>query len=319
MNKTGIFFVLFAVLLLPASAAAAAPPLAVTVSIPPLKYFMEAVGGDKVAVTVMAGKGQDPHSYEPTAAQMTGITKAELYFTIGVPFETQWLPRFQSLNPSMRTVSLLSAADRLQGKPDLALRDARPGRGRGGHTHDHNDDHDEHVHGEHHEHGLETDDPHVWLSPEAMMKTIPLMVAALADKRPEHAEEFSLRGAALAGNVTDLDAAIRKMFDGIKDKTFLTFHQSWAYYAHNYALREVSVELEGREPGPRSMAMLTDFAKKNNVRVIVADSMAGKATVRAMAGNMGARIVMADPLAEDWPAALLKFSKDLASALQGAA
>lgn len=312
MNKTGVFLALLAALLFPARPAAAADkaPLAVTVSIAPLKYFAEAVGGDKVAVTVMAGKGRDPHSYEPTAAEMMGLAKAEIYFTIGVPFETQWLPRFQSLNPSMRVVALLEAVDRIHGKPDLALRDTLPGKER--------DSHDLGHQGHHHEHGLETDDPHAWLSPDAMMKTIPLIVTALADKRPEYAAEFSRRGEELARDVTDLGAAIRSMLALVTDRTFLTFHQSWAYYARDFSLREASVELEGREPGPKSMAMLMDFAKENNVRVIVADSMASKSAVQAIARNMGARVVMADPLAEDWPAALRKFSRELAEALQGA-
>ncbi len=117
-------FSLCLVLLLPAPAVAA--PVAVTVSIPPQKYFVEYIGGDAVAVTVMTAKGQDPHSYEPTAAQMERIAGTELYFTIGVPFETQWLPKFQSLNPSMRVVNLLGAISRIKGKPDLALRDTAP-------------------------------------------------------------------------------------------------------------------------------------------------------------------------------------------------
>ncbi|MCC8194334.1 MAG: zinc ABC transporter substrate-binding protein, partial [Deltaproteobacteria bacterium] len=97
----------FVFLVLPAPAAAA--PVAVTVSIPPQKYFVEKIGGDAVSVTVMTAKGQDPHSYEPTAAQMEGISRAELYFTIGVPFETQWVPKFRSLNPTMLVVDLLRA------------------------------------------------------------------------------------------------------------------------------------------------------------------------------------------------------------------
>ena len=320
MSKLILSLALFAALLLPSpvpAAAAEKAPLAVTVSIPPLKYFLEAVGGGAVAVTVMAGKGQDPHSYEPTAAQMTGVAGAELYFTIGVPFETQWLPRFQSLNPAMRVVSLFDAVEKLQGKPDLALRDTLPGKGHRHRAHGHGAHDNDHGHDEH-GHGLETDDPHVWLSPEAMLRTIPVMVAALAEKRPEQAEAFKERGEALRAAVAECDAAIRGILEPVKGGTFLTLHQSWTYYARNFGLREVSVELEGREPGPKSMAMLMDFAAANNVRLIVADSMAARSTVRAIAQNMKGRIVTAEPLAEDWPAALKEFSRNLAEALREA-
>lgn len=293
-------FILCLVCFFFSAALAQAKPLAVTVSIPPQKYFLEQIGGADVAVTVMAGKGRDPHSYEPTAAQMEAISRADLYIAIGVPFETQWLPKFTGLNPSLRVVSLLDGVARLHGSPDLALR--------GGH-----DDHDGHDHG----HGLETDDPHVWLSPQAMAGTIPAMVEALSKARPEKAGDFAKRGAALAGKIIQLDTEIAALFAAlpVEKRLFLTFHQSWAYYARNYSLREVSVELEGREPSPKDMAKLMDFAAEKGVTVIVADPMTGKSTVTAIARNIKGEAITANPLEENWPEMLRKFSQALAKAL----
>lgn len=309
MRATRSFLSLFLVLLFPALAGAA--PIAVTVSIPPQKYFVEQVGGNDVTVTVMAAKGQDPHSYEPTAAQMESIAGAELYFTIGVPFEARWVPKLQSLKPSMRIVSLLGAIPRIEGKPDLALRETPPGKGRNRHGgHDHEND----GHGRHH-HGLDTDDPHVWLSPDDMAKAVPVIVAALGEKRPDLAETFKQRGAELRKSLASLSARIHGMLDKAGAGTFLTFHQSWAHYARNFSLREASVELEGREPGPKSMAMLMDFAKANHIRVIVADAMTSRSAVEAIASNINATVIYAVPLAEDWPGALLEFSGKLAAAL----
>lgn len=302
---------------MPASAAEGQSPLPVTVSIPPLRYFLNQIGGDAVSVTTMAAKGQDPHSYEPTAAQMAAITRAELYFTIGVPFETQWMPKFRQLNPSMQVVDLLDAVDRIKGKPDLALRDTLPGKGRRrapGQEHGHEDHDHDHEHGHHH-HGLDSDDPHAWLSPADMMRAIPLIAKALAEKRPELQQTFSERAETLTREVDALMLSIKDMLAPFGGKTFLTFHQSWAHYARNFNLREVSVELEGREPGPKSMAMLMDFAKANNIKVIVTDPMTPKASADAIARSLKAHIVRADPLAENWPGALLEFSRKLAGEL----
>lgn len=304
-----------------ANAAEGKAPLAVTVSIPPQKYFLEKIGGEDIIVTVMAAKGQDPHMHEPTAAQMESITNAELYFAIGVPFETRWMPKFHSLNPSMRVVDLLAVIPRIKGTPDLALRGTLPGKGpHSGHSHDGHDhdgeDHELKGHGHHH-HGLDTDDPHAWLSPSDMMETIPLITAALADKRPEKKDAFKKRALALRNEIIALNIEITNLFANIENRTFMTFHQSWAHYAQNFTLREVSVELEGREPGPKSMVLLMDFAKANNIRVIVADSLTGKSSVEAIARNIGAMVIQANPLAEDWPGALREFSKKLAQALAG--
>lgn len=288
-----------------AAPAAFAKPLAVTVSIPPQKFFVEKIGGDEVAVTVMTGKGRDPHSYEPTAAQMEAMARAELYIAIGVPFETQWLPKFRNLNPLLRVVSLPDNVPRLQGKPDLALR----GKGSGYSDRSHE--------GHGHRHGLETDDPHIWLSPKVMAAAIPAIAAALSEARPEKAALFAERAAVLAREVETLDAEITSLFAPLPEqkKLFLTFHQSWAYFAHNYTLREVSVELEGREPSPRDMAKLMEFAAKNGISVIVADPMTSKSMVAAIAGSINGTAVTANPLDENWPGALRDFSRNLARAL----
>lgn len=298
-------------LLFPASRVSAAP-LAVAVSIPPQKYFVEAVGGDDVSVTVMAGKGRDPHSYEPTAAQMAGISGTRLYIAIGVPFESQWLPKFTSLAPAMRVVFLQDRIERLKGRPDLALRDV-------GKRPDAAEDHD---HGHAHadggiRHGLEGDDPHIWLSPRIMADTIPVIVEALAGARPEKAARFKERGDNLVEETRRLDAAIAAMFARLPadKRVFLTFHQGWTYYAHNYGLREVSVELGGRDPNPKSMALLLDFAKKNAIKALIADPMTSGSALAAIAKNIDAEVLTATPLAEDWPASMLSFSAKLAAAL----
>lgn len=277
---------------------ARAKPMAVTVSIPPQKYFVQQIGGAETTVTVMADKGRDPHSYEPTAAQMEAMGKADIYIAIGVPFETQWLPKFTSLNPSLQVVSLLDGITRLHGSPDLALRGGRDA-------------------GHNHHHGLETDDPHVWLSPQVMAGTIPVIVEAFSKARPEKAADFSRRGGALAEKIIRLDTDIAALFAALppEKRLFLTFHQGWAYYAHNYGLREVSVELEGREPSPRDMARLMDFAAEKGVTVIVASPITNTSVVTAITRDIKGEAVLVNPLDENWPDMLRGFSQALAKAL----
>jgi len=296
-------FTLLILILFPISAVA--KPLAVSVSILPQKYFVEKIGGNAVTVTVMAAKGQDPHTYEPTASQMEGITRANLYFAINVPFEKQWIPKFVALNSSLDVVSLASVVDTIQDKPDLALRNTLPGKGLHRHAHDHAG----------HHHGPEVDDPHFWLSTADMMRTVPLIVEALGKSRPDLAEEFAERGQALLREIEILEGQIRTLLTPVTNRTFLTFHQSWAYYARNFNLREASVELGGRDPGPKSMAMLIDFSRTNTIRVIVADSMTRTSAVKAITQHLGIETIYANPLAEDWPGELLKFSTALAKAL----
>ena len=78
--------------------------LVVFVSIVPQKYFVEQIGQDRVDVQVMVQPGASPATYEPKPTQMVALTKAKIYFSIGVPFENRWLKKIAASNPTMAVV-----------------------------------------------------------------------------------------------------------------------------------------------------------------------------------------------------------------------
>ena len=75
--------------------------LNVTVSILPQKYFVEQIAQGKVTVNVMVKPGFSPATYEPQTSQMKLLSKSQAYFFIGVPFESAWLKKFESVNKKM--------------------------------------------------------------------------------------------------------------------------------------------------------------------------------------------------------------------------
>ena len=76
----------------------------VFVSILPQKYFAERVAGEHVKVSVMVGKGQSPATYEPTPRQMALLDKSQLYFQIGVPFESIWIDAIRKLKSQLKII-----------------------------------------------------------------------------------------------------------------------------------------------------------------------------------------------------------------------
>ena len=83
------------------SAARSKDALIVFVSIVPQKYFVEKIGGQFVDVSVMVRPGASPATYEPKPQQMVALSKARIYFTMGVPFENTWLKKLVAANPKM--------------------------------------------------------------------------------------------------------------------------------------------------------------------------------------------------------------------------
>jgi zinc transport system substrate-binding protein len=59
----------------------------VFVSILPQKNFVEKVGNGRVHVHVLVPPGHSPATYAPTPGQMAALSRSDIYFSIGVPFE----------------------------------------------------------------------------------------------------------------------------------------------------------------------------------------------------------------------------------------
>lgn len=281
----------------------AAPPLPVVVSIAPQKYILNRIAGDALAVTVLVKPGSDPHAYEPSPAQMRAAGEAAAWFTIGVPFEDAWLPRITGAAKQLRVVSCLTGITRLSFADDgriLADLNLTLKAEKEGHPEEEGKDFRD-GHGHAHPAG---EDPHVWLSPMLVRRMLPGLARELGTLIPEQAQIFRANADAFAGELEKLDAELAARFSEFprERRVFLTFHPSWRYFAHNYQLTELSIESDGKEPGPKSLKVVTDAAKRLGINTVFVEPQFPKASAEAVAAAIGATVVVADPLAEDLPA-----------------
>ena len=65
----------------------------------------------------MVTPGSNPHNYEPKPNQMTALSKATIYFAIGITFEDAWLSRFSDINPKMRIVHTEEGIEKISMAP----------------------------------------------------------------------------------------------------------------------------------------------------------------------------------------------------------
>ena len=89
------------------------------------------------------------------------------------------------------------------------------------------------------------------------------------------------------------------------------FHPAWGYFADEYGLRQVAVELEGKEPTDRELTELQQLARREGVRVIFVQPQISGQSAEAIARAVGARVEVFDPLAEDLPSELLRAAEVL--------
>ena len=61
----------------------------VTVSVPPLEYFVTAIAGDSVVVNTLMDSGSDPETFQPGMGLMRDVNRSDILMVTGViPFES---------------------------------------------------------------------------------------------------------------------------------------------------------------------------------------------------------------------------------------
>jgi zinc transport system substrate-binding protein len=268
----------------------AANTLNVTVSILPQKHFVERVGGERVRVTVMVEPGASPATYEPKVEQLAALSRSVAYFSIGVPFEGAWLDKIASANEAMLVVDSTEGIERL---PMTA-----------------------HSHGaEEHQEELSNPDPHVWLSPALVKTQARTIYKALAAVDPDHEAEYRANLEDFLADIDALDVDIRETLAGVEHRKFMVFHPSWGYFAHDYGLEMIPVEIGGQEPSAAEMAALIEEAREEGIKVIFAQPEFSTRSAEIIADEIGGEVLLVSPLAEDWPGNLLRAAETLAEVL----
>ena len=250
------------------------------VSILPQQYFVEKIAGDLANVMVAVPKGANPDTYEPRPRQMIDLTRAELYFSIGVPFESVWLNKFQASNPEMKIV------DSTRGIEKTAMA-AHHGHDHSGHPGD--------------EPPGMIKDPHVWTSPPLVKKIARNIYSALSEVRPEHEAMFRENFRKFEKEIDSLDGYLQGLFSpDYQNRAFMVFHPAWGYFAQTYHLRQIPIELEGKTPKSSELKEVIAEAKALGIRVIFVQPQFSVKSAEAIAEAIDGRVVEADPLAYEW-------------------
>jgi len=249
--------------------------IVVIVSILPQADFVEHVGGDNVKVIVMIPPGASPATYEPTAGQLKAVSSAGMYAKVG-----SGLP-FEDV-----WLDKISSTN-----PDMLIVDTSEGV------------------------DLIAGDPHIWLSPRSAMVQIENTYRGLAQVDPEDEVYYYQNKEQYLHDLGELDHEINESLSGFDKRAFMVFHPSWAYFARDYNLTMMAVEIEGKEPSLGDMADLIKTAKENNIKIIFVQPQFSTRSAEVIATEIGGSVVPIDPLARDYITNLRQVTDELTQSL----
>ena len=268
--------------------------LRILVSIVPQQYFVQRIAGESADISVLIPPGANPASWELSPSDMRRVSNSDIWFSIGVLAENNWYEDFQEINPDLVIISTIEGIERLPidryGIPGEPV----------------NSDHD---HG--HEGSM---DPHVWLSPELVKSQISVIAAVLERMDPENRDVYMTNLEAFKNDISLLQDRLHSLLDSHSGSSFMVFHPAWGYFADEFDLVQVPIEIAGSEPSPGEMSAIVDHGIENHVQVVFVSPQFSSSSAETIAEELDASVAVIDPLAENW----LSNMETVAGELQGA-
>lgn len=264
--KRKLLLIVVLLFILHGSVVAAGERIQVLVSILPQEYFVSRVGGEMVDVSAIVRPGQSPATYELQLSQLQAISRANLYFRIGVPFEEAWLEKIREANPFMPIVDTREGIQQLpMGTSETAPLD-----------------------------------PHIWLDPLLVKIQAQTIFRYLSRIDGDNREIYQENLDSFLADLEELHQELTEILDDLSSRNLLVFHPAWGYFANRYQLNQIAIEVEGKDPGPRQLAEIIDFGRENNVGIIFVQEQFSQEAARTVASQIGADVISIDPLSFDY-------------------
>ena len=299
------------VLIVAASAGAGEQPVAVAVSIAPQAWLVEQVGGERVAVTTLVEPGASPATYQPSDAQVSRLMRSAVYFRIGAPCERG--PWFDAIRSSRR----VEIVDLREG---VGLRflprhrhGVEAGHGRGPADPPRIADHELTRGNPSHPRG---EDPHVWLSPTRLKIQARTIATTLARIDPASGAGYRRRLGRFEEHLDVLDRELRQRLRPFSGRSFLVFHPAWGYFAADYSLRQLTLEIEGKGPTEAEMTELQKLARQEGIRVVFVQPQIRGRAAEAVAVAIAGHTEVLDPLAADVSTNLRSVAERIAASFE---
>ncbi|WNY22758.1 hypothetical protein MmiHf6_00430 [Methanimicrococcus hongohii] len=235
----------------------------VAASVVPQTEFIEKVGGDNVIAISMIPAGAG-HTYDPSPRQLEDLSKADLYMQLGSdePFETNNMKTFIEMNQNMTVINSSDGITLIQS-------------------------------------GSSTD-PHIWTSPKCAIIMVENTYKGLAAIDPANESYYRANADAYIEELEAFDAELTTELSDLSSRNFMVYHPAWGYFARDYNLTQISVEVDGKEPAPKDITKFINIAKENNISVIFVQEQVSITGATAIAEGFGGEVYIIDPLAKNY-------------------
>ena len=240
------------------------PRIVVTTTV--LGAVVRELVGARATVDVLMPNGVDPHEFQPSAKDASGLQKADLIVTNGLGLEESLAdPIDQAASAG---VPVFVAGDHVDVRTFGA--------------------------GEVTDDGTGADDPHLWMDPAQMARVVAALAPAIRDAS---GLDVSASATALEGRLADLSAELAAQADTIPaaNRKLVTGHESMGYFARAFGFTLVGAIVPSlssqAQPSASDLAKLRQQIRAEGVPAVFTEIGTPAAVADAVGEETGATVI----------------------------
>lgn len=225
------------------------------------------VGGDAIDLTVLIPPGQDPHSYQPGAADLTAAADADVVFVNGWDLEEGLVKALATIGGDA-VIAPVSAGitprtvSAIDGDHQTATSNHGPV------------------------------DPHVWQDVANVIQWVDTIRQVLSAADPARAATYAANAEAYRQELQQLDGDLRALFGQIppERRVLVTNHDNLGYLAAAYGFEIVGTVIPSistlAEPTAGALADLVQTMRAAGICTLVVESTAGEQLARTLQNEL---------------------------------
>jgi zinc transport system substrate-binding protein len=225
----------------------------------PIAEFVKKIGGNLIESSLLIPNGIEPHDFEPTINQIQSVNSADVLFYNGLGIES-WIDK-------------ISIPHKIQASAGLNV--------------------------SYYDKSNKTIDPHVWLDPEFAKKEVENIRDGLIAIDPNNRDKYLSNAKNFSDQLDSLDRTIRTDLQPCKKKDFISFHNSFSYFAKRYGLNQHSISNAGPEVEitPKRLTEVIDTAKNLQLHVVYSEELIDPRYASAVAQEIpDAKVLVLSPI-----------------------
>ncbi|MEZ4512529.1 MAG: metal ABC transporter substrate-binding protein [Chloroflexota bacterium] len=234
------------------------------------------VGGEAIELTTLMAAGQDPHSYQPGAGDLTAVANAHIIFINGWNLEEGLLDDLANIAEDAPLVPVSAGIEPLPINADAD-------------EHDHQAEAD-HADAEEHGHGAA--DPHVWFDPDHVETWVRNIEQILSQLDPANGDSYATNAADYVAQLEELAGYMNSQVASIptENRVLVTNHDALGYFAHRYRFEVLGTVIPAAstlaEPSATELAALVRAMEAAKVCVLFAETTASGQLETAVASEL---------------------------------